>query len=97
MATITDEYILNRKTVSTKDAAAYLCISWWMLTDMLQQGKAPFGYARQCPSGKWAYTILPERLWRYKHGIDDDPAAAIIAQKLDELTRLLEQWKEGAA
>lgn len=97
MATITDEYILNRKTVSTKDAAAYLCISWWTLTDMLQQGKAPFGTARLCNGGTWSYTIWGERLYRFKHGLDEDPAAAIIAQKLTEVIALLNEWKGGAA
>jgi len=94
---ITDQDILSMKTVPTKTAAAYLGMNWWALTDMLQQGKASFGHARLCPGGTWSYTILPERLYKYKHGLDCDQAAEIIAQKLAEVVELINEWRGGAA
>ncbi len=97
MQPITDEYIRSRDTVTTKEAAAYLGMNWWSLTDMLQQGKTPFGIARLGKGGRWTYTIWGERLYRFKHGLDEDPAAAIIAQKLTEVIELLNEWKGGAA
>ena len=97
MEPITDEFIRSQTTVNTKTAAAYLGMSWWALTEMLQNDKAPFGTARLCPGGTWSYTIWGERLYRFKHGLDEDPAAAIIAQKLTEVIALLSEWKGGAA
>lgn len=97
MQTVTDEFIRSQTTVNTKTAAAYLGMSWWALTEMLQNDKAPFGTARLCPGGTWSYTIWGERLYRFKHGLDEDPAAAIIAQKLTEVIELLNEWKGGAA
>lgn len=96
-AYLTDEYIRGQATITTKEAAKYLGMSWWALTGMLQQGKAPFGMARLCSGGTWSYTIWGERLYRFKHCLDEDPAAAIIAQKLTEVIKLLNEWKGGAA
>ena len=99
-ADITDEYILSQGTVSTKEAATYLGMSWWALTDMLQQGKASFGVARLGPGGRWTYTIWGELLYKFKHGIHADghegmheiaDATKQVMDKLNHLLDLLEQ------
>lgn len=90
---ITDEYIRSQTTVPAKIAAKYLGMSWWKLTGELQEGKAPYGTARLGRGGRWSYTIWGERLYRFQHGLDADPAAAIIAQKLEELTELLREFQ----
>ena len=99
MQPITDEYIRSRDTVTTKEAAAYLGMNWWSLTDMLQQGKAPFGIARLGKGGRWTYTIWGERLFQFKKAKDMQPAPLDerIDQKLSELIELLNERKEGAA
>ena len=99
MQPITDDMILSQKTVNTKTAAAYLGMSWWALTDMLQQGTAPFGTARLCPGGTWSYTIWPERLFIFKHGMDmkPKPIEVDIQRVIDELSKLLGELKGGAA
>ena len=90
---ITDEYIRSQTTVPAKIAAQYLGMSWWTLTGLLQEGKAPYGTAKLGRGGRWSYTIWGERLYRFHHGLDADPAAAIIAQKLEELTELLREFQ----
>ena len=99
MEQITDEFILSQTTVKTKTAAAYLGMNWWTLTDMLQNGKAPFGTARLCPGGTWSYTIWAERLYQFKKAQDMQPTPIEerIDRKLDELIELLKERKGGAA
>lgn len=106
MQPITDEYIRSRDTVTTKEAAAYLGMNWWKLTDMLQQGKAPFGIACLGKGGRCTYTIWGERLFQFKKAKDMQPAPLDerIERKLDEaiklyteLIELLNERKEGAA
>ena len=102
-ASITDEYILSQGTVSTKEAATYLGMSWWALTDMLQQGKARFGMAHRGPGGRWSYTIWGKLLYKFKHGIPADnhetlhEVAEAAKRATDALIHLLELLEPKAS
>ena len=101
---ITDEWIRAQDTVTSHEAAQYLGMSWWTLTELLRQGKLSFGRARLCPGGTWRYTIWGEKLFRFKRGEDTDDVETTLReiqrqqQEIDrKLAAVLEALQGGAA
>ena len=106
---ITDEWIRAQDTVTSHEAAQYLGMSWWTLTELLRQGKLSCGRARLCPAlrhgggekrgarlcpgGTWSYTIWGEKLYKFKHGEDTDD---VVAQ-LREIYRQQEEINQKLA
>ena len=72
---IDDEFVLSRDRLSTHEAAAYLGMSWWRLTDGLRNNEFPFGTAKLGRTGtQYIYTIYAEACYRFKHGETAKPA-----------------------
>ena len=100
---ITDEYILAQTTVTTHDAAKYLGVTWPVLTANLKTGKYTFGSATLCRGGTYSYTIWAEKLYKFKHGIDQGmhEEAMILAKKMDDLIAEIRdfnaRWKKQAS
>ena len=87
MKTITDDYVLSKETLTSHEAADYLGISWWNLTDGLKTGTYRFGTAKANKSGKYTYTIYAKQAYNFKHGTYDvdQQQYADLVKKLDEV------------
>lgn len=68
---ITDEYVLSKDLLTSHEAADYLGISWWVLTDGLKTGTYKFGTARRGNGGRYTFTIYAEQVYKFKHGTYD--------------------------
>ena len=92
MTKITDEYVQARETLTAAEAAAYLGISWWTLTDKLQKGEYSFGTARLGNGGRWTYTIWAKRVYQFKHGQDTDlrTELRVLTQEVAKLNERLQ-------
>lgn len=67
---IDDSYVLGKDTLSTHEAAEYLGMSWWRLTEGLKNNEFTFGNAKLGRTGtQYIYTIYGKKLYNYKHGI----------------------------
>lgn len=59
---IDDEFVLSKDKLSTHEAAAYLGMSWWVLTDGLRNNEFPFGTAKLGRTGtQYIYTIYSRK------------------------------------
>ena len=65
---VSDSEISEYDNVPFQLAARYLGTSDIIIRRALQQGRAPFGFAAESPSGTWAYNISPQGLINYKRG-----------------------------
>lgn len=66
---IDDSFVLGKDKLSTHEAADYLGMSWWRLTEGLKNNEFPFGTAKLGRTGtQYIYTIYAEACYRFKHG-----------------------------
>jgi len=63
-----DEEILELSRVSPQVASAYLGVPVRNIQEGMQNEKIPIGYAYK--KSEWVYVIMPERLVKWKHGLD---------------------------
>ncbi len=92
MRLITDEFVLSKDTLTTHEAADYLKISWWDLTEGLKKGKYKFGTATCNPGGKYTYTIYAKQVYKFKQGITevDQQQYADLIKKFDEAIGIMQ-------
>lgn len=66
---IDDSFVLSKDTLSTHEAADYLGMSWWRLTEGLKNNEFPFGTAKLGKTGtQYIYTIYADACYKFKHG-----------------------------
>ena len=68
---ITDEYVLSKEKLTSHEAADYLGISWWNLSDGLKNGTYTFGTATTGRGGRTVFTIYAKQVYDFKHGTCD--------------------------
>ncbi len=83
---ITDEYVLNRDILTSHEAADYLGLSWWALTEGLKDGTYTFGTAKRGNGGRYTFTIYAEQAYKFKHGTYD-----LNGQQYADLIKLLRE------
>ena len=64
----TDEEIMEISKITPQIASRYLGISVRNVQEGMQNDKLPIGYAYK--RNEWVYVIMPDRIIRYKHGLD---------------------------
>ena len=86
---ITDEYVLSKEKLTSHEAADYLGISWWNLTDGLKDGTYTFGTSVTGRGGRTVYTIYAKQVYDFKHGTYD-----VNKQQYADLIALLKENAE---
>ena len=86
---ITDEYVLSKEKLTSHEAADYLGISWWNLSDGLKNGTYTFGTAATGRGGRTVFTIYAKQVYDFKHGTCD-----INKQQYADLITLLKENAE---
>ena len=64
----TDEEIMGLTKVTPQIASSYLGVPVRNIQEGMQNNVLPIGYAYK--KNEWVYVIMPERLIRWKHGLD---------------------------
>ena len=64
----TDEEIMELSKVTPQIASFYLGVPVRNIQEGMQNNVLPIGYAYK--KNEWVYVIMPERLIRWKHGLD---------------------------
>lgn len=64
----TDDEIMELSRVTPQVASNYLRVPVRNIQEGMQNNKLPIGYAYK--KNEWVYIIMPERLIRWKHGLD---------------------------
>ena len=66
--TYTDDEIMSLSRITPQIAACYLGVPVRNIQEGMQFEKLPIGYSYK--KNEWVYVIMPERLVRWKHGLD---------------------------
>ena len=94
----TDEEILAYTTeVPVRIAAKYLGVSYLNLRRSLENGVPDIGFASQPSGTKWKYSILPEKLYKYKHECTPPMSETVLVRMIrDEVEAALRKYLEVA-